>query len=211
MSGFSVDFSQLRAVQVAAGATESQFIAAYNKALKQTAARLSKTSSALMISTVGAKGKQTVQRRVKSFVSKASRDKPGSGKIWFGLNDMPVSTLKGTMRNPRKIKRQRDEKGRFVKAKGARGATFTPKSSALAPASFPNSFVATVGGKRSIYIRQDNGFVTEARAPVYDPMVRAIGNDLFPQAGEMLLDYFTKDIHGRVAGNVHLNNQGRRA
>lgn len=211
MSGFSIDIAQLRTVQAAVGATESQFIAAYHKALKQTTARLYKASTTLMLSTLGAKGKQVTQRRVRAFVSKVSRDKPGGGKIWFGLNDIPVSTLKGSMRNPRKVKRRRDEKGRFVKSKGARGATFIPKSSSLSPSSFPNSFVATVKDKRSIYIRQANGFLTEAREPVYDPMVGAIGADIFPQAGEMLLDYFTKDINGRVAGNVHLNSKGKRA
>ncbi|HEY2454139.1 MAG TPA: hypothetical protein VGI71_16230 [Scandinavium sp.] len=201
MSGFYIDTEALRSVKAALGASESQMVAAFHKALRQTVNKLYKESVVLMFSDVGAKNRKVVQRRIRQSTKKVSGNQPGTGKVWFGLNDMPVSTLKGRIKNPR-IRRQRDAKGRFITAKGSRGATFTPKSPHLNAVTFLNSFGATVRGKRSIWIRQDNGHVAEARIAVYNPMVAAVQSDLFGHAGETLMDYFTKDLRGRVAGNV---------
>ncbi|MEB8638654.1 hypothetical protein P2G74_01535 [Cronobacter muytjensii] len=198
----TVDLSAMRELQASVGATESQFKGAFNKALKQTAARLYRESVALMLGAVDAKGKKSLGNRVGSFVERAvGGNDAGHGKIWFGLNDMPVSSLKGSLRNPRKIVRQRDAKGRFIKQRGARGATFVPRSSLLAPVSFPESFVATVRGKKSIWIRQ-GGFIAEAKIPVYEAMTREIAREISPRAGELLLSYFETDLRGRVAGGV---------
>lgn len=202
MSGFYIDTAALRSVKAALDASESQMVAAFHKALRQTVNRLYKESVAMMLDETGAKNRKVVQRRIRQSTKKVSGNQPGTGKVWFGLNDMPISTLKGRIRNPRPFRRQRDAKGRFITAKGARGATFTPKSSHLAPVTFLNSFGATVRGKRSIWIREDNGHVTEARVAVYNPMISAVQSDLFSHASETLMDYFTKDLRGRVAGNV---------
>ncbi|MEZ2603165.1 hypothetical protein [Kluyvera intermedia] len=203
MSGFYIDTVALRSVKAALGASESQMVAAFHKALRQTVNRLYKESVAMMFSETGAKNRKVVQRRIRQSTKKVSGNQPGTGKVWFGLNDMPVSTLKGSIKQPRKIRRQRDDKGRFITAKGARGATFAPKSPQLTPVTFLNSFRGTVRGKRSIWIRQENGHVTEARVAVYNPMVSAVKSDLFNHASETLMDYFAKDLRGRVAGNVH--------
>ena len=212
MSGFYVDLSELRAIQAALGATEGQFIGAYNKALKQTANRLAKESAALTMRVIGAKDRTILQRRVRPHLTKMTKEnKDGGGKIWFGLNDVPVSQLKGRMQAPRKVARKRDDKGRLVKTKrGARGATFTPKSSSLSSISFPDSFVGVIKKKKTIWVRGQGRSVSEAAIPIYDAMISAIGKGIFPQAGEMLLDYFSKDIRGRVAGDIHLNSKGKR-
>lgn len=202
MNGFYIDVSELRAIQSALNASESQFIGAFNKALRATTTRLSKESATLLMQVTGAKGQEMRKRRVRYFVSKMTSQKSGGGKIWFGLNDVPVSSLKGTMRGQRKIKRKRDDHGRFVKKRGARGATFVPKSSALVPVSFVNSFIATLFGKKTIWIRTSSGFLNEARISIREPMIGGIDNGIYPQAGEMLLDYFAKDLRGRVAGGV---------
>lgn len=212
MSSFYIDMSELRAIQAAVGATEGQFIAAYNKAMKQTANRLGKESAALTMKVIGAKDRTIIQRRVRPHLTRMTAgNKDGGGKIWFGLNAVPVSELKGRMKAPRQVKRKRDKRGRLVKSRrGARGATFTPKSAALNSVSFPDSFVGVIKEKKTIWIRGKAKSVFEARVPVYDAMIDAIGKGIFPQAGAMLLDYFSKDIRGRVAGGVHLNGKGKR-
>lgn len=202
MSGFYIDTGALKTVKAALGASESQMVAAFHKALKQTVSKLYKQSVALMLNEIGSKNRKVVQRRIRQSTKRVSGNQPGTGKVWFGLNDMPVSTLKGSIKQPRKLRRQRDEKGRFITAKGSRGATFTPKSPHLSATSFMNSFGATVRGKRSIWIRQTNGHVAEARMAVYNPMIASIESGYFDNASEMLMDYFTKDLRGRVAGNV---------
>lgn len=217
MSGFYIDVSALQAMKHAMGATESQMTAAFNKALRQTVNALYKTSVNVMLQTTGAKNRKIVQQRMRRTLTKvdsASR-KPGTGRIWFGLNDLPISSVKGSMKNPRGIRpqnRKRDALGRFLPAKGSRGATFTPAgSSALSTTTFENSFVASIKGKRSIWIRNSSGHVHEARTAISDPMNSEIGNGLFDGASAMLMDYFEKDLAGRVRGNVNLNSKGKRA
>lgn len=207
MSGFYIDISALQAYRHYVGATEAQMTAAFNKALRQTANRLYKASVALMIKTIGPKDRKALQGRIRQAVKKVGSGSSSSGtaRIWFGLNDAPVSTLRGTMKNPRGPRpqnRKRDALGRFVPGKGARGATFTPKSPDLVAVSFLNSFVADLRGKRTIWIRNSNGHINEARVPVYAPAVDAINKDLFERAGAMLMDAFQKDLAGRVRGNV---------
>ncbi|EKS4789399.1 hypothetical protein QB794_002244 [Salmonella enterica] len=207
MSGFHIDFSDLDNIRESAGATRSQMIAAFNRALKRTTAKLQRESVALMIGETAVKGKSRVNKRVRSFTERAAgTDKnPGTGKVWFGLNDMNVSDLKGGMRNPRGIKpknRKRDEKGRFISERGSRGATFTPRGQGLHPTTFLNSFVGTVRGKKSIWIRSSSGHVNEAMLPIYHPMISSIEGDLFSDAGEMLMQYYEQDLRGRVAGGV---------
>lgn len=202
MSGIKIDVSGLREIQSAFGATESQFKAAFNKAIKQTANKLYRESVAMVISASGAKGKSSVGRRVKAFVERATNSNTtGNGKIWFGLNDFPVSKLKGSLKNPKKIIRKRDNKGRFIKQKGSRGATFIPKSTELGAMSFPNSFVATIRGKKSIWVRSGN-FISEAEIPVYGPIAKDVATKIAPHAGAILIEYFEKDLKGRVAGGI---------
>ncbi|MEB5748663.1 hypothetical protein MXF13_02010 [Leclercia adecarboxylata] len=206
MSGFYIDFGDLDKIRESAGATKSQMIAAFNRAIKRTTAKLQRDAIALMIGETAVKGKSKVKKRVRSFTERAAgNEKPGTGKIWFGLNDMSVSELKGGMRNPRGLspkKRKRDDKGRFMPVRGARGATFTPRGQGLHPTTFINSFAGTVRGKKSIWIRSQNGHVHEAMLPIYHPMIAGIRGDIFSGAGEMLMTYYKQDLSGRVAGGV---------
>lgn len=206
MSGFYIDFGDLDKIRESAGATKSQMIAAFNRALKRTAAKLQREANALMITETAVKGKSRVKKRVRSFTERAAGgQKPGTGKIWFGLNDMAVSDLKGGMRNPHSLSpknRKRDEKGRFLPVRGARGATFTPRGQGLHPTTFINSFAGTVRGKKSIWIRSENGHVHEAMLPIYHSMIAGIQGDIFSGAGEMLMTYYEQDLRGRVAGGV---------
>lgn len=213
MSGFYIDVSALQAVRHAVGATEAQMTAAFNKALRQTVNALYKTSVNTMLQTIGAKNRKVVQGRMRRAVKKVgtSSRAAGTGKIWFGLNDMPVSGLRGSMKNPRGPRpqnRKRDVLGRFLAEKGSQGATFTPSGgSDLHAETFADSFVASLKGKRSIWIRNGAGHVHEARMAIHDQMNNAIEKQVFGGATAMMMDYFEKDLAGRVRGQV---NGGRR-
>lgn len=204
MSGFTIDFSELDNIRVLAGATKSQMIGAFNRALKRTAAKLKREAVAMMISEVAIKGKP--KKRVKSFVDNAGgegRD-PGTGRIWFGLDDVQVSGLKGRMKQPAGIPiadRTRDSRGRFVTENGSRGATFTPASKNLHSTTFLNSFVGTVRGRKSIWIRGSSRHVNEAKLPIYKPMLAGV-EAISDEAGELLMKYYEQDLRGRVAGGV---------
>ena len=205
MSGYTIDFSDLDNIRESAGATKSQMIRAFNRALKRTAAKLQRESVAMMIAETGIRGKP--KKRVKSFVENAGKEggDPGSGKIWFGLNDVQVSGLKGRMKSPKGITiadRKRDARGRFEKESGSRGATFIPAIKNLHPTTFLNSFVGTVRGRKSIWIRGSSGrHVNEASLPIYKPMLSGV-EVISDEAGELLLKYYEQDLRGRVAGGV---------
>ncbi|EIZ8584072.1 hypothetical protein MQY53_001597 [Salmonella enterica subsp. enterica] len=204
MSAFHIDFSDLDKIRESAGATKSQMIGAFNRALKRTAAKLKRESVAMMIVEVGIKDKS--KKRVKSFVENAGNEgvNPGTGKIWFGLDDVQVSGLKGRMKYPPGIPledRKRDSRGRFVRENGPRGATFIPASKNLHPTTFLNSFVGTVRRRESIWIRSGCGHVNEARLPIYKPMLSGV-EAISEEAGKMLMKYYEQDLRGRVAGGV---------
>lgn len=207
MTGFYVDFSDINKIRESAGASQGQMIAAFNRALKRTAAKLQRQSVALMISETAARSKSRTNRRVRAFTVLASKDgaKPGSGKVWFGLNDMPVGDLKGRIRSQRKIKtedRKRDSRGRFIEEKGSRGATFIPAASGLNATTYLNSFAGTVRGKKSIWIRSGNGHVHEAMLPIHHQLMDKVGDEIGSEAGEMLMKYYEQDLRGRVAGGI---------
>ncbi|AYN30002.1 hypothetical protein D8682_25300 [Buttiauxella sp. 3AFRM03] len=204
-SGFYVDASELQTIQKALGATYKQTNLAYNRALEKTLNKLQINSISMMRDVTGAKKKEIIKRRVKIFTVRTSGGNsrmPGHGKIWLGLNDMPVSAIKGTMKNPSGGKaknRKRDERGRFISGRGSRGATFNPKSSGLNTTSYPGGFVTTFRGKRSIYFRTEGKpFLSEAKIHISDPVKEEIPSDIFAGANELLMEIFNKELKGLV-------------
>lgn len=204
-SGFYVDARALQEIQSSLKATYAQTNMAYNRALDKTLRKLQVNSLSMMREVTGAKDKKSIDKRVKTYVRHpkgTNKRMPAAGRIWFGLNDMPVSALKGTMKNPPGAKaknRKRDERGRFLPGRGARGATFNPKSAALASESYPGGFVTTVRGKRSIFMRvEGKSYLREAKIPVSDAVEAGISSDIFADAGETLMELFTKELKGLV-------------
>ena len=202
MSGIYIDTAQFDALRAALGASEAQSRAAYARAVRQTAAKLERISRETMISGTGVKGKQLVRSRIRVSISKAKGEHPGGGRIWFGLDSIPVSKLRGKIKAQGKRKPRRGDDGRFIKGRGERGASFTPSASDLAPVSFPHSFVAKRFGRRTIWVRNSAGHITEARVPIFEPMKSEIETRVFPHAGELLLNYFAKGLRDRVAGGI---------
>lgn len=204
MTGYYIDAGELRALAARLGATPAQMSGAYNKALRGTLAKYRRQALKLMMKQTGAADKDAIKRRVKTFSQRLALTavKPGEGKLWFGLNALPVSALKGQMKAPPAPERQRDARGRFIRVTGVRGATFTPASSELATLSFPASFIGIVRGRESIWQRDGRGFVHEATVPVYGPVRRVISDDLYGEMNSELLRRFEQDLRGRIAGGV---------
>lgn len=206
---FDIDTSALLQLRESVGATQQQMLMAYNRALNRTAKHMHRVSVGMMIDALAVKGRKTVNKRVKPFVKRRNFGKEGSGelssaKLWYGLNDFRVHDLRGSMRNQRKQTQERNpETGQFMKTKkGARGATFIPKSEGLPSMSWPDSFVAKRYGAKSVWIRRDGGGIEEARVPVHEALEDAIDDYIFENIGSVFMRYFEQDLRGRVAGNV---------
>jgi len=204
VTGYYINAGELHALAERVGATPAQMSAAYNKALRGTLAKYRRQALTLMLSQTGAADKNAVKRRVKMFSQRLALSalKPGEGKLWVGLNALPVSALRGRMTAPPAVARRRDARGRFIRVTGVRGATFTPASPELATISFPDSFIGIVRGRESIWQRDGRGFVHEATVPVYGPVRRTISDDLYSEMNEELLRRFEQDLRGRIAGGV---------
>ncbi|MBE3510109.1 hypothetical protein [Enterobacter cloacae complex sp. I2] len=204
MTGFYLDAGELKALAERVGATSAQMSGAYNKALRGTLAKYRREALNLMMAQTSAKDKKALQRRVKTFGQRLALTSaaPGQGKLWFGLNALPVSAVKGHMEAPAQPARRRDARGRFVRINGARGATFTPGSSQLATFSFPDSFIGIVRGRESIWQRNGRGFVHEATVPIYGPVRRAVSDDLYREMNDELLKRFEQDMKGRIAAGI---------
>lgn len=206
---FDIDMSALRELREAVGATQQQMLMAYNRALNRTAKHMHRVSVGMMIDALAVKKRKVANKRIKPFVKRRNFGKESTGelssaKIWYGLNDFRVHDLRGSMRKQRKQKQKRDpETGQFMKTKkGARGATFIPKSEGLHSMSWPDSFVAKRYSVKSIWIRREGGGVEEARVPVHEALEDAIDDYIFENIGSVFMRYFEQDLRGRVAGNV---------
>ncbi|MCC4040355.1 hypothetical protein LL061_08640 [Escherichia coli] len=209
---FDIDVSALEQLKVEISATQHQMLMAYNRALNRTAKHMHRISVGMIIESLAVKGRKAAERRIKPFVKRRTPSKESIGdlssvKLWYGLNDFRVHNLKGRMQNPRKQKQPRDpETGMFLKTKkGARGATFIPKSAGLAMMSWPDSFVAKRYGEKSIWLRRDRGGIEEARVPVHEALEDAIGDYIFENIGPVFMGFFEQDLRGRVKGNVHVD------
>ena len=209
---FDIDVSALEQLRVEISATQHQMLMVYNRALNRTAQHMHRISAGMILTALAAKNHKAVDKRIKPFIKRRNFTKEGAGdlssaKLWYGLNDFRVSELKGRLQNPRRQKQPRDlETGLFLKTKkGARGATFTPKSAGLAMMSWPDSFVAKRYGAKSVWIRLDRGGIEEARVPVHDALEDAIDDYIFENIGPVFMGFFEKDLRGRVKGNVHVD------
>lgn len=204
MTGFYLDAGELKALAERVGATPAQMSGAYNKALRGTLAKYRREALTLMMARTGGKDKKALQRRVKVFGQRLglTAAAPGQGKLWFGLNALPVSAVKGRMEAPPQPTRRRDARGRFIRITGARGVTFAPESPQFATMSFPDSFIGIVRGRESIWQRNGRGFVHEATVPIYGPVRRAVSDDLYQEMNAELLRRFEQDIKGRIVAGI---------
>lgn len=212
---FDIDMQALFDLRDAVGASQDQMLMAYNRALDRTTKHMYRVSVGMIIEELAPKSRKQVSRRVRPFIKRrnVTREQAGdlsSVKLWYGLNPFKVSELKGTLRQPRGKKQQRDpETGRFLKKKNkGDGATFSPSGRSMSAKTFPDSFIATRYGHRSIWIRQDGGGIAEARVDIAESVEDKIDDYIFENIAAVFMRYFEQDLRGRVAGNV---TTGRRA
>ena len=109
-------------------------------------------------------------------------------KLWFGLNDMPISKLKGRVK-------------RIGTKKSPNGAEFKPASSSLNHQMYPDSFVARIGKRKSIFTRKGKARypVREETVPINDAIHVKIEDEIFDQIPDIFLKHFITDLKGRIA------------
>ncbi|VTP62161.1 Uncharacterised protein [Serratia rubidaea] len=89
-----IDTMVLRDIALAVGATHKQYMTAYSRALKRTAATMRKRAMADIKDGLAPRSMAMVRKRLLSFrVSRGSL--LDEGRLWFGLNAIKVKDLKG--------------------------------------------------------------------------------------------------------------------
>ncbi|HHY0435716.1 TPA: phage tail protein [Vibrio parahaemolyticus] len=185
---FDIDLEELEAVQLMLGGTDKEFRQAYNRALSRTAVTLNMLSRRLLRDELQARSIKAIRNRLQKFRLKKSGKALDELKLWFGLNDMPVSKLKGRVR-------------RVGTKKSPKGAVFTPASSALSHQTYSDSFVARIGKRKSIFTRKGQARypVKEETVPINEAIHVKIEDEIFDQIPDIFLKHFITDLKGRVA------------
>ena len=179
MLHFDLDWRELLQVGEELQATDKQVMFALGRAMRRTEATLRRLSSKGLTQVLQLRAASVLRKRLKSVrvrMSGAGKADQGMG-LWYGLNDLPVSSFKG------RPTRTKD------------GASFRGTE-------YDGAFVgrSKVKGKQTIFKR-----VKEARLPVAeqlhaveDKAIVFIEDEIFDQVLDIFWQHFRRDLRARV-------------
>lgn len=175
MLHFDIDWSQLRSIGQEFGATDKQVRLALARALARTASKLRTLSAKGLRSELELKRLGDLRKRLKTFRIRMVNGE--SMKLWYGLNDMPVSWFRGT---PKQTKAGAEFRG--VKFKGA--------------------FVSRKirGSGKTIYEREGGSRfpLNEKLMPVQDRAQTYIEDNVFTELEPVFWAEFNRELKARV-------------
>lgn len=212
---FDIDLGELQMLGAVLGATENQMRLAYSRALNRTVQSLTRQSVRLMKEEAGIQSTQTIRRRAISFKhQRASARELGGMKLWYGLNAIRLSELRGTvvgavtehhnLRDP--------QTGQYTSNRETSTVRFRPRGKALKETNFDDAYVAeNRKGKKTIFIRGEQSRRREAEMDIYAPLLDKIEDDIFQQIPEIFLHHYEVDLKGRVAAGIHTSLRGKRS
>lgn len=179
MLNFDIDWNELKAVSGELQASEKQFKAALSRACNRTAATLRRMSARGLKDELQLRTLSVLRKRLKSIKLKA-KGKTGL-VLWYGLNDLPVSSFKGRVRQTKE------------------GADFRGHQ-------FKGAFVAKSGikGKRTVFKRTGSGRlpIAEQLLPIKDQADIFIEDEIFTQVEAIFWNNFRRDLAARVKYNI---------
>lgn len=173
-----LDLSDIDKIVRELGATPELVRKSISRALRRTASALRMRSLKAARDTLQMRNATAFRRRLKDLRVRMHKS-GGEVGVWIGLNDLPVSALKGRMREY------------------SGGATFRSKE-------LPDAFVATHKGKRSIYRRKGKRRfpIIEQTYPIKDQMDVVLEDEVFPDAIEIFMRNFASDLRARTVFGV---------
>lgn len=178
MISFDIDWRDLQGVADELQASNKQIAYALSRALRRTEASLRRMSMKGLPPLLGLRAAKALRKRLKSIkVRKGSLQKGDGVGLWYGLNDLPVSSFKG---RPRQL---------------ADGASFNGKT-------FDGAFVARsrIKGKQTIFKRdgKERLHITEQSMPIEDKAIVFIEDQVFDKVETIFWQHFTRDLKARV-------------
>lgn len=183
MLHFDVDYKQLLNVAEELQASQKQFKAALSRACNRTAATLRKMSGRGLKDELQLRTLAVLRKRLKSIKLKGSQQ---GLSLWYGLNDLPVSSFKGRAK------------------KTADGAEFKGEK-------FDGGFIgrSTVKGKRTVFKRAGKARlpIVEQLMPIKDKADIFIEDEIFVKVEEIFWQHFTRDLTARVKYNLQTSDR----
>lgn len=183
---FDLDAKQIGNLITELGLTERQAKFALGRALRRTATTLRVKSERGLRSELDTKKLAYLRRRLR--FTNFSRANFEGARLWYGTNDMPVSALRGRVKET------------------AGGATFSGKAGSQ---SFDGGFVAKskrgwTKNARTIFTRKGKGRLplAEVQLPVKDRMDTFIEDEVFDQINEIFWNHFERDMLARARFGV---------
>lgn len=174
MLNFDLDWNELREAATELQASEKQFKAALSRACNRTAATLRKMSGRALADELQLRTLSVMRKRLRSISLKSRQ---AGIVLWYGLNDLPVSSFKGRARQT------------------ADGAEFNGHK-------FDGGFVSrsTVKGKRTVFKRRGSGRlpIVEQLLPIKDKADVFIEDEIFVKVEEVFWNHFRRDLAARV-------------
>lgn len=179
MLHFDLDWRELWQIGDEFQATDKQVNFALGRAMRRTEATLRRMSSKGLTKVLQLRAAGTLRKRLKSIrmrMSSPTAREQGMG-LWYGLNDLPVSSFKG---RPRETKD---------------GATFRGEE-------YEGAFVgrSKVKGKQTIFkrVREARLPVAEQLHPIEEKAILFIEDEVFDQVLDIFWQHFRRDLRARV-------------
>lgn len=186
MAGYTVeDFGaeDIEALALELGLTERQVRAAYSRALRRTAVTLRTKAQRGLKSEFGVRKIRFLRKRLKYLGFRKLDAGGGTARLWFGLNDVPVSALTGSKR------------------KTAQGAVFSGKAGSVA---FKGGFIrdSQRGFGRTIFMREGRARLPlkEAEVPIHERAEQFVEDQIFTDIIETFWHHFMSDMKARARG-----------
>lgn len=180
MIHFDIEWKELEAIGNDLGASEKQILFALNYALRRTASRLRALSTRGLKTELELEKTSVLRKRLRSI--KLRKGAQGDGvKLWYGLNDMPVSWFKGKP------------------TQTATGAEFRGQK-------FPGAFVARSQFKNKDTIFKRKGaarlHIAEQLLAIEDKTRVFIEDRIFVQVEDIFWPIFKREINARVKYSI---------
>jgi hypothetical protein len=176
---FDIEWDELKRVGDELSASEKQIKFALSRALKRTASKLRTLSARGLRDELELKRLNALRKRLKSI--KLRGDKLEGVRLWYGLNDMPVSWFKGTP------------------VQTQSGAKFRGKE-------FPGAFVARSNYTRGKTIFKRTGksrlHIEEQLMPVQDQADVFIEDKIFVLVEAIFWPLFRRELAARVKYHI---------
>lgn len=178
MLHFDISYSGLNRISEELGATDKQVKFALSRALRRTETTLRRMSAKGLTRVLQLRTMASMRKRLKSVKLRKTGLDGGDGVgLWYGLNELPVSSFKG----------------RPKKTQG--GASFRGQQ-------YDGAFVAKskIKGKQTIFKRDGaKGLpISEQLHDIEDKAVVFIEDEVFDQVETIFWQHFQRDLQARV-------------